>query len=319
MSSGIEHEVRQGALINALGFVGKTAGPLFFVLVTRLYGPEILGIYITATALVETALAFLVGGFKDGALIFVARHADDENEHPQLYMALANTLGWSLLLALCVGTAILAFGDPVIPRLYTSFGDRLLPMLKLMAFVLPLMAFERVVLGATQGLKIMKYEAFLGGTIRPILLVIISSAFWLEWPTVYGLAGAYVATQVLIFLIAVWIYNRELSWIELRHAARTFRLNREVLSFALPQNLNATFDRFLTNIDVIMLGSFGFSAFDIGFYGAGALIARELRQVKLIFSSAFSPHVVRLFKERNLNGLADSLATTARWITIPLI
>ena len=317
--SHIEREVRKGALTNSFGFIGKLAGPIFFILITRLYGPDVLGVFVTASALVETALAFLVGGFKDGALIFVARHADDEREHPVLYMALANALAWSLGLALFVTALVQAVGDPLIPSLYPSFGDRLLPMLRWMALALPLMAFERIVMGATQGLKIMKYEAFLGGTIRPILLVLTSSLFWLGSPDVRGLSLAYLTTQLLIFLIAVGIYGRELSWNELRTAIRGFRLNREVLSFALPQNLNATFDRFLTNIDVIMLGIFGFSAFEIGFYGAGALIVRELRQIKLIFSSAFAPHVPRLFKERDLDQLAHAFARTSRWIIMPLI
>jgi len=319
MKSPIEREVGRGAAVNALGLIAKTAGPAFLVVIARLYGPETLGVYLTAAALIETSLALLVAGFKDGALIFVARHADEEDEHPQLYQALANALAWSFLLALVVVVAIQALGDLLIPKLYASYGEALLSVLKWMCTVLPLMAVERVVMGATQGLKIMKYEAFVGGGLRHLLLLITASLFWLKYPGPSGLAAAYVTTQLLVFLTTVQIYRREFQLNRMWQAVAHFRVNREMLSFAFPQNVNVAFDRFVTNIDVIMLGMLGFTAFQTGLYGAGALIVREVRQIKLVFSSAFSPHIVRLFRERDLDSLSQTFATTSRWIAAPLI
>lgn len=319
MKSVIEREVGRGAAVNALGLIAKTAGPAFLIVIARLYGPEALGIYLTAAALVETALAFLVAGFKDGALIFVARHAREEPVHPKLYEALVNAVAWSILMAMLAVAAIQILGDLLILKLYATFGEALLPVLKWMCAVLPLMAVERVIMGATQGLGIMKYEAFVGGGLRPVLLLITASLFWLIAPGLSGLIAAYVTTQVLIFLAALQVYRREFSGSRLWQAARRFRVNHEMISFAFPQNVNVAFDRFVTNVDVIMLGMLGFSAVQTGFYGAGALIVRELRQVKLVFSSAFSPHIVRLFGRGDLDELSRTLATTSRWIATPLI
>ncbi|HUF09186.1 MAG TPA: oligosaccharide flippase family protein [Rhodothermales bacterium] len=319
MSNGVERDVSRGAMINALGLAGRLAGPVFLILIARLYGPDTLGVYLTAVALIETALALLVAGFKDGALIFVARHADEERAHPLLYEALVNALAWSVLLALLVVLLTVTSGSTFVPKLYSSYGSSLISMLKWMCLVLPLMAVERVVMGATQGLKIMKYEAFVSGGLRPVLLIITASLFWLISPDVDGLTGAYVTTQFLVFLVVTQVCRREFHPKLLWQAVGRFRINREMISFAFPQNVNVAFDRFVTNIDVIMLGILGFSAFEIGYYGAGALIVRELRQIKLVFSSAFSPHIVRLFRERNLEQLSKTFATTSRWITTPLI
>lgn len=313
MSDAVRKEVERGARVNALGVVGKMAGPSFLIIVTRLYGADAFGIFITATALLEMGIALLTAGFKDGALIFVSRHADDEAEHASLYQSIANALGWSLAFAALLIFFAFTLGSWLLPEAY-EYGDRLTGPLLAMTLALPFMAFDRVVLAATQGLKIMKYEAIVNGGARPVLLLVSAVLFWFLIPDVRGLAAAWIITQGLVAILAVIIYSRELSWRQLGRAVRHFTLNREMLSFAIPQNLNATFERFITNVDIVMLGLFGIEARTIGFYGAGSLIVRELRQIKLVFSGAFAPHIVRLFRKHRTEQLSMMFSTTSRWI-----
>ncbi len=319
-----QSEIRSGAKVNALGLAGKLAAPVFLVLVNRLYGVDAFGVYVTAASLLEMGVAFLTAGFRDAALLFVARHSDrtSATEQRSLYHGLINAFAWGQTLALVLIVFTLTAGPELLPKYFPDFGDRLLLMLKWMVLVLPLMTFERVVLAATQGLKIMKYEAAVNGIVRPLLLVVLSATLWAVWPTLVGLLVAYVMTQGIIAILVVIIYSRELSWRELGRALRSFRPSREMVMFALPQNLNRTLERFITNIDVVMLGMFGFSASSVGLYGTGALIVREIRHVKLIFSSAFNPHIVQLYFGRRLKELATAFSVTARWIAtwaIPIV
>lgn len=313
MSDDVQSEVQRGALVNALGVAGKMAAPAFLVAVTRLYGADVFGVFVTASALVEMGIAFLTAGFKDAALIYVSRHADDPDDRKPLYQALANAFGWSFFFAAVLIVGVLTVGPLLLPRLY-DYGPRLLFMVRWMILALPLLAFTRTVLAATQGLKIMKYEALVSGGLRPVALLAFACGFYLAAPSVVGLTAAYVATQAVAAVAAAFIFQRELEWAPLWDAARSFRADWELVRFALPQNLNVTLDRFITNIDVLMLGAFGMSARLVGFYGAGALIVRELRNVKLIFSGAFVPHIVRFHQAGRIRELARTLATTLRWI-----
>lgn len=314
MTERIEHELQRGALVNVLGTLGKMAGPSFLILVTRLYGADVFGVFITATSFVEMALAFLTAGFKDGALLSVARHADYEDERDRLYQLLANTLGWSLLFAAVLILLGFTAGPWVLPTLYEEYGARLVSALQIMVLALPVLAFDRIVIAATQGLKIMTYDAIANGGLRPLTLLGAAAAFWAWMPTTTGLALAYLTTQGLLGGLALWIYTRELAWRPLLDAVRDFELDREMLAFALPQNLNMTLERFLTNIDVIMLGMFGVSAATTGFYGAGARVVRELLNVKQVFSNAFVPHVVRLHRQGRASELSALFSKTSRWI-----
>ncbi|MGI9175688.1 MAG: oligosaccharide flippase family protein [Rhodothermales bacterium] len=317
-TASYQREMARGALTNAFGVIGKIAGPSLLIVVTRLYGADVFGLYIAATALIEMSIAFLTAGFRDAALLFVARHAEDESEQETLYQALSNALAWSLGFA----GLLIVLGWTVAPsvlRALYEFGDRLAPMVRWMVLALPLLAFDRIVVAATQGLKIMKYDALVNGGLRPVALLGTSVAVWFVSPDEMGLAAAYVITQVLVAAAAVFIYTRELAWRPLGAALRHLRFNRELLAFALPQNLNTTFERFLTNIDVLMLGLFNVSATTVGLYGAGALIVREIRQIKLVFSSAFAPHIVRFYRQGDLEELARGFATTSQWIAMAAV
>ncbi len=314
MNDSIEEELQRGAFVNVLGTLGKIAGPSFLIVVTRLYGADVFGIFITATSFVEMALAFLTAGFKDGALMSVARHADYEEEKDRLYQLLSNTLGWSLFFSGALILLAFTVGQWVLPMLYDEYGGRLLIALQLMVLVLPVLAFDRIVIAATQGLKIMKYDAISNGGLRPLTLLGTAVGFWFFLPTETGLALAYVATQFILGGFALWFYTRELEWGPLVAAFRHFELDYDMLRFAIPQNLNMSLERFITNIDVIMLGMFGVSASLTGLYGAGSRVVRELLNIKQIFSNAFVPHVVRLHRSDQDTRLSEMFSKTSRWI-----
>lgn len=319
----ISKELKQGALVNFFGVVGKMAAPAFLIVVNRLFGPDVFGIYITANIAVEIIIAFLTSGFKDGALIFVSRHADDSEDQSELYIALTNSFAWAIGLSVIVLIGSILFGNQILEYFYKDeFSDGLTIMFQFMMLSIPLMAFERIVLAATQGLKIMKYDALNNGWLRPLSLLGFSVLFWFFEPSLTGMALAYLSTQSLLFLISVFIYSRELSWKKLFLSFRRFTINHELIEFAIPQNINMTLNRFITGIDVLMLPAFGFSATTVGFYGAGSMLIREIRSIKIIFSTAFAPHIVRMHKEERFDELSHHFSKTVAWIAtvaIPVI
>lgn len=319
----IKKDLQKGALVNFIGVVGKVAGPAFLILVTRLYGPDLYGIFVTANLLIEISIAFLTSGFKDASLIFVARYADREEDRPMLYRSMANAFAWSVGFAVILVLITLTLISYILALVYPpDFAGQLTSLLMIMVLTLPFMAFERMTLSATQGLKIMKYEAMVSGWIRPLTLLGFVAVFYLFHPGLYGLGFAYIMTQSVILVIAIWVYQREFSWKSLYEAITGFRLNRELVKFAIPQNFNLTLTRFITGLDVLMLPAFGFSAAMVGFYAAGSMIVRELRNIKLMFSTALAPYIVRFHQAGDREGLSRHFSMSANWVAslaIPVI
>ncbi len=304
-----------------MGTAGKLAGPAFLVLVSRLYGPDVWGIYATAFALVQMVHALLTSGLADGTIMYVANYLGKSERERDDYRAIATAMVVGVVGSVVPALLLVAGGDRLVADQF-EFGDRLRPVILWMGAALPLMAFERAVLSATQGLGIMKYQALVAGIARPLLLLATAAVFFFLRPDETGLAVSFVVAQVIVTILAAATYGREFSWRLLAGEIRRFRMHRGLMSFTVPQSINATFDRFTTNVDVLILGLLGASASTTGFYSAGALIVRELRHIKLIFSSALSPQIARLHAAGLRAELSEVLSSTARWtstVAIPAI
>jgi len=321
--SDVKEELQKGAFVNFLGILGRVSGPGLLIVANQLYGTATFGIYMTANIIVELTLAFLVSGFKAGNIIFVSRHADDPAEHKRMYQALSTAF------VLCVGIGVLLIAlmhllaPFIFPLVYEpEYADSLIPLLKWMVIMLPFMAFEQLTVSSTQGLKTMKFDAIVNGGFKPFFLLLFAVVFYYLDSTVMGLAYGYVVAQFLVFLYSLYIYTLRFSWKELRLAIRHFKPDIELIRFAIPQNLNTTLNRFTTGVDILMLPALGASSLLVGYYATGSLIVREIRHVKLAFSGAFNPHIVRYYKEGDIKGLSTSFSLTANWIasiTIPII
>lgn len=313
--SNFREELQKGAFVNFMGILGKMAGPGLLIMINQLYGTAIYGIYITGNLVIELTLAFLTSGFKAGSLIFVSKYVDNEDEHHKMYLSLANAFTWGLILGLLVIVVIFFFSDMIFNAIYgASYAQSLVPLLYVMVFAIPMMAFEQVVISGSQGLKIMKYEAIINGGMRPVLFLILATVFYYVDSSAVGIGYGYLLAQFIVFGYAVYVFNKLFSWSGLWNAFKKFEINGELIKFAIPQNLNITLNKFITGIDILMLPALGASELMVGIYGAGSMIVREVRHIKLAFSGAFSPHIIRFYKDKDFKGLSEGFSLTANWI-----
>lgn len=309
-----DRNLKRDTVINLLGMLGQLSGPALLILIGRVYGAPRLGVFLASLAFLDVSISFLTSGFRDAALMFVARHSDlsDEDDDRLLYRSLANAIAWS------AGGSILIIGvvygiAPHFESSFDSFSSETLPMLKLMVLSIPLFAFARIVLAATQGLMIMKYEA-IDATGRSISLFLLALVFWPLTESGTGLALAYLGSQVLSFIFVLYVYWRQFSVKKLWQAMTSFQFDGELLGFAIPQNLNMALNHFITNVDLLMLAYMGASSSLVGFYGAAARIVRELRRIRMVFSGALSPRIVLLFKAGKTSELSQLVSRTSGWI-----
>lgn len=305
--------IAKGAGVNILGTVGKALFPIFFVIVTRLYSAEIVGVYVLASVILETAVSFTVSGFSDAVVMYSSRYADDPAHRAKLYDTLAN--GFIATLVICVITVILAHVGG--PELLHAYYDRpgIVEAVQTLSWSLPFLVFSLLVVGATRALLIMKWDALLMAFLRPLLLVIFTLAFWLGGAGLSGVLWAWNAAHIVVAVLAGWVFARCYSWSALFSALRRPRFSSEVHVFAIPQNLNMTFNNLVTNMDVIMLAYFGYSPEVIGFFGVGSRILSNIRQIKLAFSSSYAPVVARYHSSGDAAALNDSYSMVTRWIT----
>lgn len=323
MAQNYDEQLTRGALINLIGLIAKAVHPLFIVIVTWLFGPEVLGLYAIATAVGEIAATFAGSGFADATIVYASHHADDESDDAtaRLYRVLGNGFGLALVLSALLGGGLFLLSDWIVQ---TWYADRpiLAPALRILAIAVPLTALPRIAIAATKARMLMQYDAGIMGFVRPLVLLGTSALAWVFGAGVLGLMWAHVATQAVVTVLALGAVARHFDLGRVRRATFGLEYDAQVMRFAIPQSVNLTFNQFITGLDVIMLGAFGVSNQLVGFYKVGAEITRNIRQVKLVFSDALAPVAARHHASGDRAAFEETLGRVSRWTTtlaVPLL
>jgi O-antigen/teichoic acid export membrane protein len=311
-----EHQraIARGAGVNILGTIGKTLTPVFFILVTRLYGPHDMGVFYLAFILLDSLIMSLtVSGFNDGVLIYASHCVDKPEREAELYRVIANGLVITLLIA---GALLLLVHSGGLQWFLARYKQpEIAESVLFMAWALPFVCIPIIVVAATKALMIMKWDALMYGFFKPALLIATTVGFRLFDAGLPGLWRGYLITHVTLTGIALYVFGRHFSFRKLFHQIRRFRFFPPLVYYAIPQNLDMTFNSFINNLDVMMLSYFGVRPELIGFYGMGAQIVINLRQVRLVFSGAYAPVISRLWAARNRDEMNRSFSTVFRWTT----
>ena len=316
-SKQYDQQLARGALINLLGLVAKLVHPLFFLVITWFFGPDTMGLYqLVVLSLAEVANSFVATGFQDAVMVYGSHHADDPGPvaEAKLYRVLGNCFAFGVgASALLVGLTYLG-ADLLVEHVYPERPE-IAPALRVLCWSLPAMALSQIAIGATKARMHMQYDALINGLVKPLSLLGFSLLAYFVDAGLQGLMLAQVATYLLQALLSLWALQRHFDLGRVWQATAHLQPDRMVLRFAIPQALNMTANKFLTRVDVLLLGAFGYSNAQLAFYGAGALITTNLREVKLIFAGALAPVAARHHASGDRQSFEDTLGKVSRWTT----
>ena len=160
-----------------------------------------------------------------------------------------------------------------------------------------------------------KHSVHINSTAYPLLLFAsIIGAWWLDLGLI-GLMLARLISQVIVMTLSLLAFGKHFSLPETFREITRLKFDREMFRFVLPQNLNMTFNRYITRLDVLMLGAFGFSNHAVAFYSAGALITSNVREIKQIFTSILGPIIARHHAAGSPEQMTADLSKVVRWTT----
>ncbi len=324
--------LRRGALINAFGLLAKLAGPLLVLVVTRAFGPAVAGVFLLTQTVAEIARSAAVAGYFDAVTIFGSRAlgidaTSDATQSPEQLRA-ADTracavigagMRAALAITLVLGAAAVVFAEPL-ARLFPAL-DGLATAIRYAGASLPLLAFGQLATAATKAKLHMEYDVAIWSFGRPLgllLAALVAGALSTGLP---GLMLGWLVVHALLALVAAWALSRCFPLGEVLAACLRPANVPGLHRFALPQNLNMTFNRTQARMDVLALGMLGYSSAAVAFYATGALIASSLQEIRMVFSSALAPVVGRLHGASDKSALEELLAKVSRWTTslaIPL-
>jgi O-antigen/teichoic acid export membrane protein len=246
--------------------------------------------------------------------MIASRHIDKEEESREVYDILAN----SFVLVFILSGIIIFFsrfgGDTIITSFYND--PELLPTLQLMVLSLPLVGIIRLVISSTHAMVIMKWDALSWNFLRPVLLLVFAILFAGQKTPALALGQSYFLTNLILSIGLLMVFGSYFSYRKLLHHIIHFKLNRELIRFSIPQSLNMTFNKFITDLDLIMLGFFQFSPALISFYGMGSQLVRNIRKVKAAFAGIYAPIISRIRAAGDTQAMNKTFSMIANWTTM---
>ncbi|GAH58528.1 unnamed protein product, partial [marine sediment metagenome] len=186
-------------------FLGKLIGGvlkwLSQVIIARLVGPAMLGLYMIGLALLQILTRIADLGLQSGTLRYVSLYRG-VNEQEKVKGTIISALGLSLIGGIILGFLFFLLS----PFLANSIFHKaqLTPVLKIFAFALPFFTIMMVAISITQSFQVMKYsvwgQQFFHPIINIFLIVILVKVGLKVAGPVWAFAGASLLTILLLLI-----------------------------------------------------------------------------------------------------------------------
>lgn len=280
------------------------AGVLINVVIGRVYGPAVLGVFNQAVAVYILLSQLSVFGVQLSVLRQVSVLSGAEGQGA----ALARAITTGLVAASLTSLLVLALAWPLGPLLATAFNSPELGRAwPLVAPALLFFSWTKVLLNAVNGLHQLRAFA-IGQALRYLLALAALFGFILTGAPGHMLPLMMVLAEGLLALgLGLWLLR------QLRPSLGPAPLAdiRAHLRFGGPGMLAGAMSELNTRVDVLVLGLFLDDA-AVGVYTIAAMIYEGLLQVAIVLRNIANPSIARLYAAGRLDELAGFLARLRR-------
>ena len=293
-------------------FIGKVFGSTFGfgsqLLLARLLGSRLFGLYALGYALFEFAELFAGLGLTAGAVRFASIHFGSR-DYGRLKGVLQSSVGLPLLAGSVVAVALFFAADPLANGVFGK--PDLCLVLRLFAFALPFSVAVRVAAAATTGFQTTKYFVFtqdilLQGANFGLIALMVGLGAGLPGAViargVASLIGAIVAVRLLALLYSRFVKDR----------VRPLFETKRLLSYSAPLVFGELAWLVLLWTDVLMVGAF-LPAEELGGYRAASKTASILLLFLASINTIFAPIIADLHQRGDARRLAGVFRVATRW------
>lgn len=301
-------------LIGAIG--GRFLSVFGNILIARLLGPAIYGIYAIGWTLVRFFSLVIPLGMDRAILRFAPRYLQKDSAGLKGLLANVNRIS----LGSGVITGILFF--TLAPWLATSIYHQpeLITVFRFFAFAFPLISLLVVAAAATRTTRQIHYSVWLYDLGQPLLGLAMIIAFFLLGFGLNGVVLAEVISLGCAAIATVFVLGKvfpDTKGITTRYEIKS----RELLSYSIPAMLGGAFSVYILWLDRIFVGLF-LPTYENGIYTA----ISQISTVFMVISSGISPIVVPLFAQYHHSGekgkLEEVYRISTKWgvyISIPIL
>jgi len=306
----------KGSGIMTVGKLFEYAGRFVIAfLLARVLGAEQFGIYSLALSAAAIVSTISLLGMDDAVLRNIAVHASHKDEEG-LWGTLQLTIGFTLTMSIILGAGLYIFAEPIAENLFSE--PLLVPMLHLVAMIIPILTLSEMLLFATRGFTRMDYGVIARDFIQiPIRFVLLCILVFINLNAFTAMITFGVA-DLTASIVLVYFLNKEFPLKRPFNSAK--RDVRGLLNFSLPFWFSDILNTVRNNIQVMMLGSLS----TITSAGIFTIVSRVNLLSIITYRSvqtSIRPIIAELQSKNKWHDVGRLYQTSTRWallVNIPM-
>lgn len=285
------------------------------VIVARVLGPSLYGIFSVARTLCESAAAFTKLGLDIGFVRYFGEHSRKEYANSNAHL-LSFALKAVLLIASIPVLALLLGGGRLIEQHIYKYEDFSIILLA-MSLSIPLMSILQVLGGAFRGyLQITPRviaEYFLQPSSRLAIAVALFAIGWRIWGVIVGtvLSLGIASVYLIIRKRHIFMHNSPANMQSGDEAP--FKRLTEICGYSIVVSLTVAASGILLRSDVIVLGYFS-SAKEIGNYVVIQMLVGLIGIFNAALNQAVAPLLAKLNKDGDSEEMFRIVRQHTRWV-----
>jgi O-antigen/teichoic acid export membrane protein len=319
-----QQKLARGTLLNIAGGVSLASFRAFSFVLRYMFGGMAFGLYVLSYNAAELILNFLLGGFNDAITYFTASELEDKSPEGQnrLYSSLATGIFFPAMMGLIISFALWLSGDLIYRSLWNSHSNDLLAIFKLTVWIIPLMVLVHQPVAAIKAKMEMKDYVLVTQVLQPMLAILFALFLYALFDMgIIAMVWGMLGSLVLMLPLSFYFYSKHFSISKTIKSLVLFRINKKLISFAIPQSANMALNLGLVKMDSLML-SVWVNANALGIYALVSEFTQMIRLAKMAFSNVFGPLVANYQAKNNKAGIEQSLLALVKWtslISVPLM
>lgn len=305
-----------GSGVSLMGkIVGRGSYILGQIILARLYGPEVFGLFAIGLTIILLMDRFTPLGLDKGIIRFGAIYRNIDKG--SFRGVILKSLWVSMFCGLIIGSGIY-LATPWFVKIY---GDKegLQKILQGFAIGLPFMVGLRMAASATRISQRMKFAAITQDIGQPLIgLIFILVFYFLGWGIV-GAVYAYVISYLVTFVGALFFTSQIFPEIFVPQPLDGPGY-RELLNFSLPTAFTGMLGALNLWAARLLIGYF-LPESEVGIYQALSQISILFAIILEAFNAIFAPMIAHLFHTNKLVQLEEAFRVSTKWglyISMPL-
>lgn len=302
-----------------ISFVGQVIGRGLFaisqILLARLLGPELFGLYALGWSLFRVLGTVAQIGLGRGVVRFATAY------WPQNPTGFRSVLSKSLKLGIGSGALICGLLFITAPWIGVSFQKPgLSPVLRGFALAIPPLVSMKILVSGTQATQRMQFSVYaehLGQTGSNVILLVL---FWILGWGLLGSVAAVVASFGIAAVLALYFMRVLFPEAFAVRSAKSGISTRQLLSYSLPTALAGVFTVLTVWTNNLILGYF-LPASTVGIFQAASQVSIIFVVTLRALNSIFAPMTAELYYKREMARLDELFKVSTKWglyVSVPV-